>query len=92
MGNLLVSRVAGTWIKDSDKNEDMLEMRSDVFWCKSQRSRFLKDNSHDVVPNMAFAKQLERNGSTWLECPENKINTISKAGNECKNQVFYHDV
>lgn len=35
-------------------DEDVLEMRANVFGCEGQRSRLLEHDGHNVVPDVPF--------------------------------------
>lgn len=51
----------------ADNNEHVLEVRAYILWGERQRSRLLKDNGDDVVPDVSLSQELrEEKGSKYI--------------------------
>ena len=50
------------WIENSDHNEHMLKVRSNVLWCEWKSTRLLEHNSDYVIANVPFSEKLQQNG------------------------------
>ena len=50
------------WIENSDHNEHMLKVRSNVLWCEWKCTRLLEHNSDYVIANVSFSEKLQQNG------------------------------
>lgn len=47
-------------VENSDHNEHMLKVRSNVLWCEWKCTRFLKHDGDNVVSNMPFSEELKQ--------------------------------